>query len=149
MENYDVPLVKALEQSYMADGDSFAVNATDVELAVDGGNLAKKDAGENQQLSVLVRAAGTYEHGGKPTSLRGLARLLASMTNISARDVEPLNLVGKGSYSVVYRSYLKHPSSGTRRTVAIKRPRAKTANNLDNMTFFCEEGVLMKMLDHR
>lgn len=142
-----LPLVK--EGTEGADDES-AIHDTDVELTVAyESSLNKGTESTTKQVPVLVRAVGYHGHSIKPTSLRGLARLLASMTDIPATDVEPQQLVGKGSYSVVYKSWLKEQATGSRRTVAIKRPRAKTANNLDNMTFFCEEGVLMKTLDHR
>jgi hypothetical protein len=139
-------LVKGSEQQVV--GDKYVLRASDVQLSLHAGKPAKKDGNDSEQLPVLVRV-GYPETVPKPTSLRGLARLLASLTDIPASSVEPQSLIGKGSYSVVYRSYLTRLSGGSRQTVAIKRPRAKTAHNLDNMTFFCEEGVLMKILSHR
>eukprot|EP00193_Tetraselmis_chui_P005111 CAMPEP_0177761674 /NCGR_PEP_ID=MMETSP0491_2-20121128/5933_1 /TAXON_ID=63592 /ORGANISM="Tetraselmis chuii, Strain PLY429" /LENGTH=146 /DNA_ID=CAMNT_0019277669 /DNA_START=4500 /DNA_END=4940 /DNA_ORIENTATION=- len=139
-------LVKGSEQQVV--GDKYVLRASDVQLSLHAGKPAKNDGNDSEQLPVLVRV-GYPETVPKPTSLRGLARLLASLTDIPASSVEPQSLIGKGSYSVVYRSYLTRLSGGSRQTVAIKRPRAKTAHNLDNMTFFCEEGVLMKILSHR
>ena len=85
---------------------------------------------------------------GKPSSLRSLAKIIGRMSKHSARDLEPLGIVGKGSYAVVYKCFLLRPG-GVTESVAVKRPRSKTVSCLDNMTFFLEEGVLMQLLNHR
>mmetsp|Transcript_33788 Transcript_33788/g.95632 ORF Transcript_33788/g.95632 Transcript_33788/m.95632 type:complete len:466 (+) Transcript_33788:142-1539(+) len=100
----------------------------------------------------LLRCSSPYDYEkvpvGKPSSLRSLAKLLARITHFSGGDLEPLGVVGKGSYSVVYKCYLMRPG-GVTEAVAVKRPRSKTVNNLDNMTFLVEEGVLMQLVTHR
>ena len=100
----------------------------------------------------LVRCSSPYDYEkiskGKPSSLRSLAKLLSRITQYSGGDLEPLGVVGKGSYSVVYKCYLMRPG-GVTEAVAVKRPRSKTVNNLDNMTFLVEEGVLMQLITHR
>ena len=85
---------------------------------------------------------------GKPSSLRSLAKVIGRLSKHSARDLEPLGIVGKGSYAVVYKCFLLRPG-GVTESVAVKRPRSKTVSCLDNMTFFLEEGVLMQLLNHR
>lgn len=85
---------------------------------------------------------------GKPVSLSELAKLISRLAHFSGREIEPLGIIGKGSYSVVYKCFLLR-ANGVTEAVAVKRPRSRTINSLDNMTFMVEEGVIMQLANHR